>query len=48
LLDAQEEFEKNKRYSGQAARALRAFDGVARIEELKGLLDGVPPVKANK
>jgi chromosome segregation ATPase len=43
LLDAQEEFEKNKRYSGQAARALKAFDGHARIEELKCVLDGVSP-----
>jgi hypothetical protein len=43
LLDAQEGFEKNKRYSGQAARALQAFDGNGRIEELKGLLDGVSP-----
>lgn len=39
LTDAQEEFDKNKRWSGQAVRALKAFDGVARIEELKLLLE---------
>jgi chromosome condensin MukBEF ATPase and DNA-binding subunit MukB len=40
LADAQEEFDKNKRWSGQAARALRAFDGADRLIELKAILDG--------
>jgi len=40
LVDAQDEFAKNKRWSGSAARALKAFDGQARIEELKLVLDG--------
>jgi hypothetical protein len=39
LADAQEEFNKNKHWSGQAARALKAFDAHARIEELKAVLD---------
>jgi hypothetical protein len=39
LADAQEQFDKNKRWSGQAARALKSFDGHARIEELKLLVD---------
>jgi chromosome segregation ATPase len=47
LVDAQEEFEKNKRWSVQAARALRAFDGHARIAELKKQIDeGLPDVKS--
>src|SRR5579872_2351816 len=43
LADAKEEFEKNKAWSGQAARALKAFDGHARIAELKLLLDAPLP-----
>jgi hypothetical protein len=39
LLDAQEEFMKNKRWSIQAARALREFEGHARIEELRMISD---------
>lgn len=47
LGDAEQEFEKNKRWSGQAARALKEFDGHARIEELKLLLDqSLPDVKS--
>lgn len=44
LLDAQEEFNKNKRWSTQAARALRTFDGAERIAELKAILDTPLPV----
>lgn len=39
LTTAQEEFFQNKNWNTQAARALKAFDGHARIEELKLLLD---------
>ena len=39
LVDAQEDFENNKRWSGQAGRALKAFDGHGRLAELKALLD---------
>lgn len=47
LADAKEEFEKNKRWSGQAARALREFNQHDRIAELKALLSGpaTPQVK---
>ena len=43
LTDAQEDFNKNKAWSGQAARALKAFDGDARIVELKLILEGSLP-----
>lgn len=43
LANATEEFEKNKRWSGQAVRALKAFDGHERIAELKALLDAPLP-----
>jgi hypothetical protein len=47
LADATEEFTKNKHWSGQAARVLKAFDGHARIEELRLLLDTpLPDVKS--
>lgn len=39
LVDAKEEFNKAKHLSGQGARALKAFDGHARIAELKVELD---------
>lgn len=39
LVDEQEEHKKNQNWSAQAARALKAFDGHARIAELKLLLD---------
>lgn len=39
LADAKEEFEKNKHWSAQATRALKTFDGAARIAELKQLLE---------
>lgn len=44
LTDAQEDFNKNKAWSGQAARTLKAFDGHARIAELKTILDAPLPV----
>ena len=46
LTDTKQEFEQYKRYSGMAARALKSFDGHARIEELKLVLD--PPLKEKK
>ena len=47
LGDAEQEFEKNKRWNGQVARALKEFDGHARIETLKLLLDqSLPDVKS--
>jgi len=46
LADAQEEFTKNKHWSGRAARTLKAFDGHARIAELKFVLDGSPDAKS--
>lgn len=39
LVDAKEDFNKAKHWSGQAARALKAFVGHARIAELKAELD---------
>jgi predicted RNase H-like nuclease (RuvC/YqgF family) len=39
LADAKEDYEKNHRWSAQAARALKAFDGHGRIAELKAILD---------
>ena len=39
LGDAEQEFAQNKRWNTQAARALKDFDGHARIEELKAILD---------
>lgn len=39
LADANEDYAKNHRWSAQAARALKAFDGHGRIAELKALLD---------
>lgn len=43
LLDAQETFNKNKTWSGQAARALKDFNQHGRIAELKALLDAPLP-----
>ncbi len=43
LAGAKEEFNKNKHWSAQAAHALKAFDGHARIEELKAILDAPLP-----
>lgn len=40
LLDAQEEFHKNKHWSVQAARQLKDFNQHGRIAELKALLAG--------
>ena len=49
LLDTKEEFEKNRRWSAQAARALKEFNQHDRIAELKALLDAPLPVaKTNK
>ena len=45
LADATDEFTKNKRWSGQAARVLKAFDGHARIEELRAILETPSPTK---
>jgi hypothetical protein len=39
LVDAKEDYAKNQRWSAQAARTLKAFDGHGRIAELKALLD---------
>jgi len=47
LLDAQEEFRKNKHWSNQAARALRDFDGHDRIAELKAIFDSPVAKSAN-
>jgi hypothetical protein len=48
LVDAQEQFEKNKRLNAQAARALKAFDGHARMAELKKQLEAdLPGEKAS-
>lgn len=49
LLDVKEDFDKNRRWSSQAARALKEFNQHDRIEELKALLDEPLPVaKTNK
>lgn len=45
LLDARQEFANNKRWSVQAARVLKAFDGHERIAELKAILDS--PAKSD-
>jgi hypothetical protein len=47
LGDAQEEFSKNKAWNTQATRALKAFDGHGRIEELRLLLE-TPSSEAKK
>jgi hypothetical protein len=44
LLDAQDEFTKNKRYGLQAARALKEFNQHGRIAELKAHLEKPLPV----
>jgi hypothetical protein len=44
MLDLQEDFAKNKQWSVQSARALKAFDGHGRIAELKAILES-PVVK---
>lgn len=44
LLDAQEDFLKAKHWNSQAARALKAFDGHARLAELKAEIDKTLPV----
>lgn len=43
LVNAQEAFTKNRNWNTQAARALKAFDGHARIEELRLALDAPLP-----
>lgn len=40
LLDAKEEFDKNRHWSAHAARALKEFNQHGRIAELKALFDG--------
>ena len=44
LLDAQDDYTKNKRWGLQAARALKDFNGHARIAELKETLEKTLPV----
>lgn len=46
LLDVKDEYEKNKQWSIQSARALKSFDGHGRIAELNASLS-LPVAKTN-